>query len=174
MDVARLGSDKTVVYRNRGGVVTKIKEWSKKDTAETTDLAAAILEPHSNGVPMVIDIGGLGSGPFDNLRRMGFPVFGFDGSTKPVSDEIPRSDGRRRAQLLNIKWDRSATGRIFIEKKEEIKKRIGASPDDADTIMMSTVDTDEWELVAQDHAANVGRSKERPRSETSDLLRRSF
>jgi hypothetical protein len=62
---------------------------------------------------------------------------------------------KAQAQLLNIKWDRTATGRIFIEKKEEIKKRIGeSSPDDADTIMMSTVPTDEWELVAQERNAN--------------------
>jgi hypothetical protein len=155
MDVARLGKDKTVVYRNRGGVVEKVKEWSKKDTAETTDRAADLLEPHQGGVPMVIDIGGLGSGPFDNLRKMGFPVFGFDGSTKPWSRRDPRQDGLRflnrraeqywglreemdrsalgldpknlkaQAQLMNIKWDRTATGRIFIEKKEEIKKRVG-------------------------------------------------
>jgi hypothetical protein len=204
MDVARLGADKTVIYRNRGGVIDKVKEWSKKDTAETTDLAADLLEPHQGGVPMVIDIGGLGSGPFDNLRKMGFPVFGFDGSTKPLSDAIPRQDGLRflnrraeqywglkeemercaigldprnlkaQAQLLNIKWDRTATGRIFIEKKEEIKKRIGSSPDDADTIMMSTVPTDEWELVAQERNANKHREPRKSRSETSDLLGRKF
>lgn len=205
MDVARYGRDKTVVYRNRGGVIVKVDEWGKKDTKETTDKAAAILEPHQGGVPMVIDIGGLGSGPFDNLRHMDFPVFGFDGAAKPLSETHPRQDGLRflnrraeqywalreeadrnavaiepdnlkaQAQLLNIKWDRSATGRITIEKKEDIKKRIGESPDDADTIMMATVDTDEWELVAQHRAANSGgRSKNALKSETADLLGRKF
>lgn len=204
MDVARLGRDKTVVYRNRGGVIDKVDEWSKKDTAETTDRAAALLEPHQGGVPMVIDIGGLGSGPFDNLRRMDFPVFGFDGSMKPLSDDSPRPDGLRflnrraeqywglreemdrraigldpknlkaQAQLMNIKWDRTATGRVFIEKKEEIKKRVGSSPDDADTIMMATCDTDEWELVAQENNANAHREPTRAGSNTDDLLRRTF
>jgi hypothetical protein len=204
MDVARLGKDKTVIYRNRGGVVEKVTEWSKKDTAETTDRAAALLEPHQGGVPMVIDIGGLGSGPFDNLRKMDFPVFGFDGSTKPWSDDRPRPDGLRflnrraeqywglreemdrgalgldpknlkaQAQLMNIKWDRTATGRIFIEKKEEISKRVGHSPDDADTIMMSTVETDEWELVSQARNANKHREPTKARSHTSDLMGRKF
>jgi hypothetical protein len=79
-----------------------------------------------------------------------------------------------QAQLLNIKWDRSATGRIFIEKKEEIAKRVGRSPDDADAIMMSTIPTDEWELVAQDRNANKHREPRAARSETSDLLGRKF
>jgi hypothetical protein len=205
MDVARYGRDKTVVYRNRGGIIDKIDEWAKKDTAETTDKAASILEPHHGGVPMVIDIGGLGSGPFDALRKMEFPVFGFDGSMKPLSDEAPRQDGLRftnrraeqywalreegdrnaigidpknlklQAQLVQIKWDKTPTGRIFIEKKEDIKKRLpnSESPDDADAVMMSTVETDEWELVAQDRYANSG-AKTAVKSETADLLKRSF
>lgn len=207
MDVARLGKDKTVVYRNRGGVITKITEWVKKDTAETTDLASAILFPHNGGVPMVIDIGGLGSGPFDNLRRMNYPVFGFDGSLRPLSEDVPRADGLRfqnrraeqywalreeadrgsigldpsnlqaLAQLMNIHWSRTATGRIKIEEKKEIIKRAGASPDDADTIMMATVDTDEWELVSQDRAVTSGPNRakaDRLRSETADLLTRAM
>lgn len=207
MDVARYGRDKTVVYRNRGGVCVKVDEWAKKDTVETTNRASAILEPHKNGVGMVIDIGGLGSGPFDQLRSMGYPVFGFDGSTSPYSDQAPRQDGLRflnrraeqywsvreeadryqlaldpdnlkaQAQLMNIKWDRTPTGRIFIEKKEDIKKRAGESPDDADAIMMSTVDTDEWHLYAQNTHANSGPPAKRDaalKSETADLLSKAF
>lgn len=202
-DIARMGKDKTVVYRNRGGRIEKIDEWAKKTTDVTTDKLAAILAPHQNGVPMVIDMGGgHGAGPFDNLRRDGYPVVQFDGSMKPMSDETPRPDGIRfrnrraeqywalreemdryaigldpsnlkaQAQLLNIKWGNLPTGRLFVEKKEDIVKRIGHSPDEADAIMMSTVPTDEWELYAQDWYANSGREAEHPKSETADLLGR--
>lgn len=203
-DVSRLGRDKTVVYRNRGGVVVKEKEWAKATTDVTTDRFAAILEPHNGAVPMVIDIGGVGAGPFDELRRQGYPVIAFDGASRPLSEDRPRSDGLRflnrraeqywalrsemdrrggsaialdpkdfkvQAQLMNIKWDRTSTGRIVIEKKEDIKKRTGESPDYADTVMMSTVHTDEWELVSQERAVHSGRGKTaKLRSETADLL----
>lgn len=204
-DIARMGQDKCVVYRNRGGVMTLVREWGKKDTAETTDILAEILHPHHGGVPMIIDIGGgLGAGPFDTMRKAGYPVQQFDGSRKPRSDDHPRQDGLRftnwraeqywslreeldrnavgldprnlkaQAQLLNIKFDRTGTGRIFIEKKEEIKKRTGESPDHADTIMMATVPADEWELVAQNADAHSGRDGNRVAGETDDLMRRQF
>jgi hypothetical protein len=199
-DIARLGSDKCVVYRNRGGRMELVKEWGKADTAETTDKLVEILHPHRGGVPMVIDIGGgLGAGPFDQLRKAEYPVFQFDGSMSALSNEAPRPDGLRflnrraeqswglreeldasaigldpknlkaQAQLLNITFDRTATGRIFIEKKEEIKKRTGESPDHADTIMMATVETDEWELEAQDREA-TRHSRAPSGTNTDDLL----
>lgn len=207
MDVARYGKDKTVIYRNRGGVITKVKEWAKKDTTQTADLAAAILFPHKNAVPMVIDIGGVGSGPFDQLRRAGYAVKGFDGAERALSETQARADGlhflnRRaeqywtlreemergaigldprnltaQAELLQIDWTRNGAGRIVVEKKEEIKKKLGHSPDDADAIMMSTVPTDQWELVAQERAVTSGPGKREdapPLGNTHDLLARAM
>lgn len=203
-DVARLGKDKTVVYRNRGGVMSKVAEWGKKDTAETTERFRKILAPHLNGVPMVIDIGGgLGAAPFDRLRRDGYAVMQFDGSTSPISDV--RHDGLRfqnrraeqywalreemdrgaigidpadltaQAQLVSMHWTTTPTGRIIIEKKEDIRKRTGISPDEADAIMMSTVETDEWELYAQEILNNPGfEQSQTGSSEAGDLLTRAF
>jgi hypothetical protein len=203
MDVSRKGKDKTVVYRNRGGVITKIAEWSGKTTDITTNRARAILEPHQKGVPMIIDIGGgLGAAPFDNLRAEGYPVHAFDGAAKPLQDERPdrlRFINRRaeqywalreladsgevgidpanlsaQAQLAAIKWDKNATGKIFVEKKEDISKRLGRSPDDADAIMMSTTPVDEWHLVAQDAAVHGHEPRSKDRSHTSDLLDKTW
>ncbi len=201
-DIARMGRDKTVVYRNRGGVIEEIQSWNRQTTDVTTDKLARIMEPHQNGVPMVIDIGGgLGAGPFDSLRLRGYPVHAFDGSTKPIVEQ--RQDGLRfknrraeqywglreefernaisldpfnleaQAQLVGIRWWIDATGRLNIEGKDDIKKRLGKSPDHADTIMMSTMPTDEWELVAQDRAVNP--QPEIPDElSTADLLERIF
>jgi hypothetical protein len=91
MDVARLGKDKTVVYRNRGGVDREGQGVVEEGHGRDDRPRRRLLEPHQGGVPMVIDIGGLGSGPFDNLRKMGFPVFGFDGSTKPGRSDRSRA-----------------------------------------------------------------------------------
>jgi hypothetical protein len=206
-DIARLGRDKTVVYRNRGGVMTKVAEWSRKTTDVTTAKLRKILAPHQRGVPMVIDItGGLGAGPFDNLKREGYSVVPWNSSEAPMSKTFPRSDMLRfknrraeqywtlrelmdsgeigiepgdldaQAQLVGIKWWIDTQGKICLESKEDMIKRLGRSPDHADAIMMATVPTDEWELVSQDIAANPHTSSHLPsaKSETGDLLGRTW
>lgn len=205
-DIARMGEDKCVVYRNRGGVMNFVAQWGKTDTATTTDKLCDILHPHHGGVPMIIDIGGgLGAGPFDTMRQAGYPVQQFDGSMKPLSDEAPRNDGLRftnrraeqywalreecdrgaigidpnnltlQAQLMNIKFQTTAAGRIQIERKEDIKKRAGdkASPDHADTVMMATVPADEWFKWLQNQEANAGKDQQNE-SLTGDLLTKEF
>lgn len=205
-DIARMGRDKTVVYRNRGGVMTKIEEWNRKTTDVTTSRLRKILHPHMRGVPMIIDItGGLGAAPYDTLKSEGYPVHAWDSSEAPMSKTFPRSDllqfkNRRaeqywtlkelmeagevgidpsdltlQAQLYGIKWWVDPQGKIQIEKKEDIIKRLGRSPDHADTVMMATVPTDEWELVAQDRLARPELEAERRgKGETGDLLERQF
>lgn len=41
------------------------------------------------------------------------------------------------AQLLEPQWDTDPTGRIRVEKKEEIIKRLGRSPDNADALLLA-------------------------------------
>lgn len=205
VDIARMGRDRTVVYRNRGGVMTKVDEWNRKDTTVTTRRLRKILKPHQRGVPMVIDItGGLGAGPYDSLKHEGYPVVAWNSSEAPMAKEFPRSDmltfkNRRaeqywtlkelmeageigidpsdltlQAQLMGIKWWPEASGKLMIEKKEDMIKRLGRSPDHADAVMMATVPTDEWELVAQDRVAKGHYDDAEAASETADLLGRSF
>ncbi|MEV8402592.1 hypothetical protein [Streptomyces niveus] len=41
------------------------------------------------------------------------------------------------AQMLEPRWDVDPSGRIRVEKKEEIKKRLGRSPDNADALLLA-------------------------------------
>lgn len=41
------------------------------------------------------------------------------------------------AQLLDPKWELTPKGQILIEKKDEIRKRLGRSPDNADALLMA-------------------------------------
>jgi hypothetical protein len=41
------------------------------------------------------------------------------------------------AQLLEPQWDADSQGRIRVEKKEEIIKRLGRSPDNADALLLA-------------------------------------
>lgn len=162
LDVARLGADKTVMYRNRGFQIRFHKSWAKKDTEETADLAAAELDRHPaiKRVPINIDAIGVGAGVFDKLKRRGYNVRAIYGSEKARN---PRRYANRRAemywtfrnlldegaidldeqdtvlaaQLGSIKWWEDNAGRIVIESKEDMRKRGLPSPNEADTAVMS-------------------------------------
>ena len=41
------------------------------------------------------------------------------------------------AQLLEPQWDSDPTGRVRVEKKEEVIKRLGRSPDNADALLLA-------------------------------------
>jgi hypothetical protein len=162
-DIARFGTDKTVVYRNRGFNIRLEGEWAKKDTMQTVGKLKTILDnqnPHK--LKMVIDVVGLGSGVFDRMREQDLHVAPFAASEQARN---PKRFKNKRAeaywtfrdlcdsgvidldpedelllnQLGSIKWDTDSSGRIFIESKEDMAKRGIPSPDRADAAVMSIV-----------------------------------
>ena len=50
---------------------------------------------------------------------------------------IPERFGRLCSELAAIEWSVTSTGKIQIESKENIKKRLGYSPDHADALALS-------------------------------------
>jgi hypothetical protein len=162
-DIARFGTDKTVVYRNRGFHVRLEAEWAKKDTMQTVGRIANIVKKHPSQPPkVVIDVVGLGSGVFDRMRELDFPVAPFAASERARNDkrfknkraeaywtfrelceqgviDLDPEDDILLNQLGSIKWDVDSSGRIFIESKEDMMKRGLPSPDRADAAVMSTV-----------------------------------
>lgn len=95
VDVARFGTDATVVAFVRGPVVEKLVSWygaSITDTADRIiDMAdAATVQnpppkfPHMGAPPkIVVDEPGLGGGLIDVLRQRGRPVIAFNGAERP-------------------------------------------------------------------------------------------
>jgi hypothetical protein len=161
-DIARMGADETVVYRNRDGVIREVYRAGKQDTTKTIGAFAGILTPHQGRVSMTIDSGGMGVGVYDQLRAQGQPVYPFDGGGAPrdkerfgnrraeaywefkeaIEDEnglidLDMLDDDLASQLMSIKWKRDLRGRIFLESKEDMKKRGMPSPDRADACVMS-------------------------------------
>jgi hypothetical protein len=158
-DVARLGVDKTTLYHDVDGIVRKVGEWHKQDTMKTAGHFAIALRDNP-GVPMFMDISGVGGGPYDRLREQGFQVWPFDGGeapNDPVRFKNARAEGYwhlredfergvidldpldldLHAQLVSIKWAPDSRGRIVIESKEDMRKRGLPSPDHADAVMMA-------------------------------------
>lgn len=159
-DVARYGDDETCLYRNRGGVIREVESHHKKDTEETADMFAKHVRPHNGAVPIAVDADGLGAGVYDKLKRKRLPVREFRNGQKPIDQkrfvnrkaecywnlredmeagevDLDPLDEDLLAQLGSIKWGLDSKGRIYIESKDDMRKRGLPSPDRADAAMMA-------------------------------------
>ena len=168
-DIARMGTDKTVLYRNRGGVIRFVDSWGMTDTMRTTGKIKLVLDSHIHLVrpDCVLDIVGLGAGVYDRLREMGYPVIGFSGAERAYRPDkfknrraeifwtfrndlengmidLDPDDHELHQELQNIKWWVDSSGRIQIESKEDMKERGVKSPDRADACVYSTVGNALW------------------------------
>jgi len=163
VDIARMGTDRSVVYRNRGGQIRLVKAWAKKDTMQSAGEVARIIGGHEDRkIPAIIDIIGIGSGVFDRLREQRYEVGAFQGSeraTNPAKFKNRRSevwwtfrelmeeglidldpeDETLAAHLGSVKWGVDSAGRIYIESKDDLRERGLPSPDHADAAILSTV-----------------------------------
>jgi len=164
VDVARYGDDKTVFALRYGKIIIELRKHSKMDTMETTGLVTGILR---NGGKAIVDVIGIGAGVVDRLRELKMQVEPFTASAKTglrdKSGEMGFVDVRSAAwwnlremldpaggedialppdddltgDLVAPKWKPQSGGRIKVESKEEIRKRIKRSTDCADAVIQA-------------------------------------
>jgi hypothetical protein len=163
MDIARMGTDRSVIYRNRGGQIRLEKWWAKADTVVSANEARVILSRHRTSVvPMMMDMVGLGAGVFDTLRADGLEIAGFQGSERAFNHkrfanrrsevywklreqmydgaiDLDEKDEKLTAELGGIKWGMNSRDQIQVETKEEMRERGLPSPDHADAAVLSLV-----------------------------------
>ena len=107
---------------------------------------------------VVVDEVGLGGGVADRLRELGYQVEGFNGGSKAKDAErfmnrraesywqlrkrleegrvaLP-ADEQLFDELMALRWRPTAEGKVRLEAKEELKSRLGQSPDRADAVVM--------------------------------------
>ncbi len=161
VDVARFGSDRSVILRRRGQRVEEIRTFQKLDTMQLTGwVAAAIQEFQPDRV--CIDEIGVGAGVVDRLREQGYQVKGINVARLARHDKlfanlraegywrlrelfatgmisIP-TDSRLMGELAALKYSYDSQGRIIMESKEAMRQRGQASPDVADALMLAFVD----------------------------------
>ena len=164
LDVARFGSDKSVLTKRWGTVVPEPqKEWSQLDLMQTT--GAVVNEwnttpPDQRPVEIMIDVIGIGAGVVDRLRELGLPARGINVSESPAFDpngsyanlraelwgagklwlearncRIPNDGGFY--QLTVPKYSFMSNGKMKIESKDELKRRKVRSPDHADSFLLT-------------------------------------
>lgn len=159
-DIAREGDDNSVIHKRYGDWHCKPRVFHGDNTMTAAGRAVETLKDE-NG-PYFIDItGGLGAGPYDRLRELGWDqVYGLNMSQKATrSDEfinlraelgwilrdkfyegsiyIP-DDDFLKSELSAVHYDFASDGRRKLQDKKEIKKSLnGRSPDRFDAMMMS-------------------------------------
>lgn len=165
LDVARFGEDKTVFALRQGKVIPELRVYAKEDTMATVGRLAGIQRAH--GGKAWIDEIGVGAGVMDRAKELELDAEAFNSAERTDlldrSGELGFADKRAAAywtvrELLNPaygedialppddelmgdltapKWSVQSGGKIRIEKKEDIRKRTGRSPDKGDGVVMS-------------------------------------
>lgn len=159
VDVARSGSDESVIYSNRDGIVRREHAARGQDTMRTTGQVARLLRANREA-RATVDIVGVGAGVYDSLREQGLAAASFQGSERARDPErfqnrraesywhlreelaagrmdLDSADEDLASQLLAIKWYINSRGRIQIESKDDMRKRGVPSPDRADAVAMT-------------------------------------
>lgn len=166
VDVARSGADRTIIAPREAWVVHELRASVKEDTMATTGRVAAALGADP-GALAVVDVIGVGAGVYDRLREQGHAVEAFNASAatrrKDASGEFGFVNARSAAwwnlrELLDPSraaeaalppddellgdltaphWRVVSGGKIQVESKDDIRKRIGRSTDRGDGVVMA-------------------------------------
>lgn len=164
VDVARFGSDASCLATRSGDTIVSIEEFRKFDTEQLADLVLARLPQYATAV---VDVIGIGSGVVDKLRRMRVKVYSFNAaartnmtdSTREIGFPTIRSaawwllrerldpsrgatlalpdDEQLTADLTTPRWGNVVGGKIYVESKDDIRKRLGRSTDYADAVVQA-------------------------------------
>lgn len=155
IDVARFGSDKTVICVRKGRDIIDIGKYSGLDTM---NVVGKVIEAINKYKPIltIVDEGGLGAGVLDRLLEQQYKVRGVNFGSKADSATygnkraemwglmrdwmktaaIP-NDRELRSDLIGPTYKLNSMGAIMLERKEDMRRRGAASPDSADAIAIT-------------------------------------
>lgn len=157
VDVSRYGDDKTVCYAIENYEMLGKDEWEKKSTMETVGRLLLFAKKHGI-TSFAVDEIGVGSGVADRLSELGYQVIFVNAAERDSGSmfynrraEIYQKgaemfangmisiDKNDTALIEQLSWAKYKTvksnGVYLVEAKEDIKKRYGRSPDNADAFL---------------------------------------
>lgn len=163
LDVARFGDDRTALAKRQNNTLLEpIKSWRGKDTMQVAGLVHREWQDTPRQMrpsEILVDVIGIGAGVVDRLYELGLPVRAVNVAERAAaSDKYLRQrdelwwKGREWFESLkcNIPLDESligelsaptytlsSGGKIVIESKDDMKKRIARSPDLADAFLLT-------------------------------------
>jgi hypothetical protein len=165
VDIARGGKDQTAIARRYGPWFAPLQKYPGVHTPDGPSVASLVILAHEGRAPIQIDIIGVGGSGYDYVREVKRELTrAMNGAEKshardrsgqlqfrnkraewhwrlrealdPVHGDslaLP-PDRELRADLIAPRWKLTAQG-IQIEEKEEIKARLGRSPDSGEAVM---------------------------------------
>jgi len=166
VDVARFGRDKSVYILRKGYKVARIAENSKVDTMSLVGWLRNLIDKDEPD-DIAVDVIGIGAGVCDRLDELGYEISEINvGSAADDKDKffnlraevfwhlrdvfkkdkigIP-NDTNLIQELSDLRYKFSSEKKVRIEAKEDMKKRIGRSPDKADALALAFYDAKESE-----------------------------
>jgi hypothetical protein len=103
VDVARFGSDETVIIVVRGGRIVEIQSWAGQDTMRTAgcviDMARKYGLDYHTAFRIAVDDTGVGGGVVDRLREQSWAVLAVNFGAKPTTDLAETKFANMRTQL---------------------------------------------------------------------------
>ncbi len=162
VDIARFGSDKTALFYRKGRYGFKIEFLDSMDTVEVANHLTAIIKT-CHPTRIFLDLGNTGAGVYDILKDRGYGEiirgvnFGAKAfladryvnkraemwdavrcwlSAEELPVQLPKSDVLLE-DLIGIQKKYDTYGRLQLESKEDIRKRLGRSPDIGDALALT-------------------------------------
>jgi Terminase large subunit, T4likevirus-type, N-terminal len=165
VDIARGGIDKTTIAKRYGFWFPPLKKYPGVQTPDGPAVAVVVLVEHEGEAAINMDIIGVGGSGYDHVKSVKpnctVPMNGAEKSTArdrsgqlhfrnkraewhwklrealdpATGDDLALPPDRElRADLIAPRWKLSAQG-IQIEEKDEIKARLGRSPDSGEAVI---------------------------------------
>lgn len=164
LDVARFGPDRSVLTKRHGKVVPEspkcFRGYNTMQTAGAVKHEWDTTKAEERPSSINIDVIGIGAGVVDRLQEMGLPAFGINVAESPAVDptgayyrlrdelwakgkqwlealdcQLPNDEG-----LLELGvplYTFQSAGKLKIEGKDDMKKRLKYSPDYADSFLLT-------------------------------------
>lgn len=185
VDPAMGGADKFVIARRHGNWFDDLLRYPGKEVPDGPTGAGLVVMCRRDRAPVHVDVIGWGSSCFDFLISNKVQAIKINGSSKteelskeaglrfandrarlvwrmrealdptnPFPIDLP-DDGDLLADLSAYRWKMTPSG-ILIESKEEMRERLGRSPDDGDAVCYALEATLKEEIIVDRLAAIVG------------------
>lgn len=165
-DIARFGNDKTCFAERVGDAILTPRIMARGDTQHTATLLGAELNGERGDIA-VVDTNGVGAGVFDTVKKNGHLAMGVNvGTRTDMTDSSGQvqfyniraavywklrealdparnptimlpPDDNLASDLSTPHWKTVPGGKIVIESKDEIRKRLNRSPDRGDAVCLA-------------------------------------
>jgi hypothetical protein len=157
VDVARFGDDASVIYPRRGIQGFSPLRHRNLDSTQGASLVARVWNSMEADACFIDNTGGFGSGWIDQLRLMHKTPIGVGFAERP-HDSLKYANKRAEMYFDAAQWIKGggalpesremkeaftrttytfAKGRLLLEPKEDVKQKLGYSPDEADAFVLT-------------------------------------